>query len=149
MIALGCDHAGYPLKAEIVKVLDELGLSYKDFGTYGPERVDYPVFGQRAAEAVASGLCDRGILLCGTGVGIGITANKVRGIRCVTCSDCLSAEMSRRHNDTNMLAMGARVVGGDMAAKIAREWLTTPFEGGRHAKRVEMIMRVGLGERLE
>ena len=149
MIALGCDHAGFPLKAEIVKLLEDMKLEYHDFGTFGLERVDYPLFAQRAAEAVASGACDRGILLCGTGVGIGITANKVPGIRCVTCSDCLSAEMSRRHNDTNMLAMGARVIGGDLAVKIAREWLTAPFEGGRHAKRVEMIMRVGRGERLE
>ncbi len=142
MIALGSDHAGYELKREIMKYLDEKGLKYKDYGTYGPESADYPVYGEKAARAVASGECDRGILVCGTGVGIGIAANKVRGIRCATVSDCYSAEMARRHNDANMVAVGARVVGVGLALKIIEIFLETPSEGGRHAKRAGLIMDI-------
>ena len=108
MIALGSDHAGLPLKKEIIALLEEMHLPYHDYGTYTGDSCDYAVFAQRAAKAVVSGECERGILCCGTGIGISIAANKVKGIRCCACSDCYSAEMSRVHNDANMLALGAR-----------------------------------------
>ncbi|NCB05767.1 MAG: ribose 5-phosphate isomerase B [Clostridia bacterium] len=149
MIALGCDHAGIDLKPAVMEVLDELGFAYHDFGTNSHESVDYPVYGARAARAVASGECDRGIVLCGTGVGISLAANKVKGVRCVVCSDCYSAEMSRAHNDANMLALGARVVGTELAKKIVRTWLTTDFLGGRHQRRVDEIMALERGEKIE
>ena len=142
MIALACDHAALEMKAEIKALLDEMGLEYQDFGTYTNESCDYPVFGERAARAVASGECDRGILICGTGVGISLAANKVRGIRCVVCSEPYSAKLSRMHNNTNMLAMGARVIGPELARMIAQTWLETAFEGGRHQRRVDLIMSV-------
>ena len=142
MIALACDHAALEMKAEIKALLDEMGLEYQDFGTYTNESCDYPVFGERAARAVASGECDRGILICGTGVGISLAANKVRGIRCVVCSEPYSAKLSRMHNNTNMLAMGARVIGPELARMIAQTWLETAFEGGRHQRRVDMIMDI-------
>lgn len=141
-IALGCDHAGYPLMQKIKEHLDERGFEYKDCGTYSEEKVDYPIFGKRAAEAVASGECDKGILVCGTGIGISLAANKVKGIRAACCSDCFSAEMTRRHNDANMIAMGARVIGYGLALKIVDLFLDTPFEGGVHADRVAMITAI-------
>lgn len=122
-----------------MELLDEKGLAYKDFGTYTTERCDYPVYGSAAARAVASGVCDRGIVICGTGVGISLSANKIHGIRCVVCSEPYSAQLSRMHNNTNMLAMGSRVVGDDLARMIASIWLDTPFEGGRHQRRVEQL----------
>jgi ribose 5-phosphate isomerase B len=139
MIAIGSDHAAYEFKEEIKKFLEEKGYEYKDFGTYSPERVDYPVFGEKVARAVASGECEKGLLFCGTGVGISIAANKVKGIRAVVCSEPYTAKLSREHNDTNILAVGARVVGIELAKMIIEIWLTTPFEGGRHAGRVEML----------
>ena len=139
MIAIGCDHAGIDLKAHVIEVLEELGLPWEDFGTNSRDSVDYPVYGARAARAVASGRCEKGIVLCGTGVGIGMAASKVHGIRCAICSDCYSAEMSRLHNDANMLALGARVVGVDLARMIVNTFLDTGFEGGRHQGRVELI----------
>ena len=139
MIALGCDHGGYALMQSVKKHLDELGLEYKDFGTYSTDSCDYPVYAKAAANAVASGECEKGILICGTGIGISIAANKVKGIRAALCSDCFSAEMTRRHNDANMLAMGARVLGEGLALKIVDIFLNTPFDGGRHARRVDMI----------
>ena len=139
MIALGCDHGGYALMQSVKKHLDELGLEYKDFGTYSTDSCDYPVYAKAAAGAVASGECERGILICGTGIGISIAANKVKGIRAALCSDCFSAEMTRRHNNANMLAMGARVLGEGLALKIVDIFLNTPFDGGRHARRVDMI----------
>ena len=139
MIAIGCDHAGIDLKPHVISVLEELGLPYKDFGTFSHESVDYPVYGEMAARAVASGACDLGIVMCGTGVGIGIAANKVHGVRCVMCSDCYSALMSREHNDANVLAMGARVVGSELAKMIVRTWLTATFNGERHARRVGQL----------
>ena len=111
MIAIGCDHGGFALKQEVMRHLDELGLAYKDFGTYSEESCDYPIYGEAVARAVADGECERGILICGTGIGISISANKVKGIRAALCGDCYSAEMTRRHNDANILAMGARVLG--------------------------------------
>ena len=149
MIAIACDHAGIDLKPAVIAVLDELGIPYKDFGTYTRESVDYPVYGARAANVVASGECDRGIVLCGTGVGIGMAASKVHGIRCVTCTDTYSAKMSRLHNDANMLSLGARVLGTELAKDIVRVWLMTEFEGERHARRVGMINRLDAGESLE
>lgn len=139
MIALGCDHGGYALMQSVKAHLDELGLEYKDFGTYSTDSCDYPVYAKAAANAVASGECEKGILICGTGIGISIAANKVKGIRAALCSDCFSAEMTRRHNDANMLAMGARVLGEGLALKIVDIFLNTPFDGGRHARRVDMI----------
>ena len=139
MIALGCDHGGYALMQSVKAHLDELGLEYKDFGTYSTDSCDYPVYSKAAANAVASGECEKGILICGTGIGISIAANKVKGIRAALCSDCFSAEMTRRHNNANMLAMGARVLGEGLALKIVDIFLTTEFDGGRHARRVDMI----------
>ncbi|MBQ2947585.1 MAG: ribose 5-phosphate isomerase B [Clostridia bacterium] len=148
MIALGSDHAGLPLKKEIIALLEEMGLAYKDYGTYTADSCDYAQFAQRAAKAVAAGECDRGILVCGTGIGISMAANKVRGIRCACCSDCYSAKMTRKHNDANMIAMGARVVGVDLGRMIAETFLTTEFEGGRHQRRIDQIMAIENGEDL-
>ncbi|MBQ4609293.1 MAG: ribose 5-phosphate isomerase B [Clostridia bacterium] len=148
MIALGSDHAGLPLKKEIIALLEEMGLAYKDYGTYTTDSCDYAQFAQRAAKAVAAGECDRGILVCGTGIGISMAANKVRGIRCACCSDCYSAKMTRKHNDANMIAMGARVVGVDLGRMIAETFLTTEFEGGRHQRRIDQIMAIENGEDL-
>lgn len=149
MIAIACDHAGIDLKPHVISVLDSLGIPYKDFGTFSHESVDYPIYAARAANAVASGECDLGIVMCGTGVGIGMAAGKVHGIRCVTCSDTYSAKMSRLHNDANMLALGARVLGSELAKDIVRVWLMTAFEGERHARRVGMIDKLDRGEALE
>ena len=141
-IALGSDHIGYPLKIEIMKYLDELNIEYKDYGTYNTDRCNYPEYGYKAAHAVVSGECDRGIVVCGSGIGISIAANKVKGIRCVVCSEPYSAMFSRMHNNTNMLAMGARVVGVDLARMIVKSWLDAEFEGGRHQMRVEQISQI-------
>ena len=141
MIAIACDHAGYRLKQEIMKYLDEQSVSYKDFGTYSQESCDYPVYAGAAARAVAAGEYDKGILVCGTGIGMCIAANKIKGIRAALCSDCYSAELTRRHNDANILALGERVVGAGLAMKIVDTFLGTPFEGSKHkhVRRVEMI----------
>ncbi|MDD4080787.1 MAG: ribose 5-phosphate isomerase B [Eubacteriales bacterium] len=145
MIALGSDHAGLPLKLEIIKLLKERGIAYEDFGTYTMESCDYPVYAKKAAEAVADGRCQKGLVFCGTGIGVGITANKVHGVRCAICSDCYSAVMSRSHNDCNMLALGARVLGVDLAKMIVSMWLDAGFEGGRHQRRVDLIMETENG----
>ena len=149
MIALACDHAALDMKKEVAALLDEMGLEYRDFGTYTKDSCDYPVFAARAARAVASGECDRGILICGTGIGISIAANKIRGIRCALCSDPVSAQLTRRHNDANMLAFGARILGTELARGIVRAFLTTPFEGGRHQRRIDLITRLENGEEIE
>ena len=148
MIALACDHTGLELKEEIKKLLDSLGLEYRDFGTDSHESCDYAVYGYRAAKAVVDGLCDRAILICGTGVGIGIAASKVKGTRVCTCSDVYTAELSKRHNNSNVLTMGARVVGVDLAKMIAEHWLTATFEGGRHQRRIDQIAAIERGEAL-
>ena len=140
MIALGSDHGGYSLKEHIKAYLEGKGLAYKDFGTHSTDSCDYPEFGRAAAESVASGECERGIVVCTTGIGISITANKVKGIRCALCADPLSAELTRRHNNANMLAMGAGMIGPNLAERIVDVFLTTDFEGGRHARRVSQIM---------
>ena len=142
MIALGCDHGGFALKNEIKKHLDELGIEYKDYGTYTEQSCDYPIYGETVANAVANGECEKGLLFCGTGIGISLAANKVKGIRAVVCSDCFSAEMSRRHNNANILSLGGRVVGTGLAQKIVDIFLNTPFEGGRHERRVNMLMAI-------
>ena len=146
MIALGSDHVGIELKKSVMEYLDDIGEPYKDYGTYTTERVNYPEYGYLAAKAVAHGVCNKGIVFCGTGVGISIAANKVRGIRCVNCSEPYSALLSRQHNDTNMLALGARVVGKDLAIMIVREWLDGQFEGGRHTARLQQIEKIELND---
>ena len=140
MIALGSDHGGFALKQQIAAHLEKRGLDYQDFGTYSEDSCDYPVFAKAVAKAVASGECERGILVCGTGIGVSITANKIRGIRAALCGDCFSAEATRLHNDANVLALGARVVGSGLALKIVDTFLDTPFSGDeRHKRRISMI----------
>ena len=140
MIALGSDQAGYQLKQEIIRYLESQGLEYKDYGSYNEDSVDYPVYGKAVANAIVSGECEKGILICGTGIGISIAANKVKGIRAALCSDCFSAEATRQHNDANILAMGARVVGPGLAVKITETFLNTPFSGvDRHQRRIDML----------
>ena len=139
-IAIGSDHGGFALKQHIKTYLDSRGIAWKDFGCDSTESCDYPDFGAAAARAVASGECEKGIVVCTTGIGISITANKVKGIRCALCADPLSAELTRRHNNANMLAMGAGMIGPNLAERIVDVFLTTDFEGGRHARRVSQIM---------
>ncbi|MDI9243062.1 ribose 5-phosphate isomerase B [Fusibacillus kribbianus] len=140
MIALGCDHGGYELKQEIIAYLEKNHLEYKDFGCFGTEAVDYPVYAKLVGHAVADGECEKGILICGTGIGISIAANKIKGVRAALCSDCFSAEATRLHNDANILAMGARVLGAGLAVKITDTFLNTPFSGDeRHARRISQI----------
>ena len=139
-IALGCDHGGYDLKQHIIRVLERLGHEAVDFGCLSKESCDYPDFGAAAARAVAEGSCDRGIVICTTGIGISIAANKIRGVRCAHCADCLQAEMTRRHNDANMMAIGAGFTGPNMAVRMVEVFLSTEFEGGRHARRVDKMM---------
>jgi ribose 5-phosphate isomerase B len=139
MIAIACDHGGYGLKEKVKTHLEDLGYTVKDFGTNSLDSCDYPDYAAPAAQAVAAGECDKGIVICTTGIGVSIVANKVHGVRCALCSDTLSAEMTRRHNDTNMLAMGAGIVGENLALAIVDKWLTTEFEGGRHQRRVDKI----------
>ena len=139
MIAIGCDHGGFLLKQEIISYLEKRGYAYRDFGTFDTKSCDYPVYGEKVARAVASGACEKGLLFCGTGVGISLAANRVRGIRAVVCSEPYSAKMSRQHNDANVLCLGGRVVGPGLAEQIVDVWLHTEFEGGRHGRRVKMI----------
>jgi len=140
MIALGCDHGGYQLMQEMKAHLEERGLEYKDFGTYSDASCDYPEYAKAAANAVASGECEKGIVICGTGIGVSVTANKIKGIRCALCGDCFSAQATREHNDANMLALGARVTGPGLALKIADIFLDTPFSNEeRHIRRIGMI----------
>lgn len=142
MIALASDFVGYILKQSIMEYLDKQNSPYKDFGTYSTESCDYPIYAIKAAKAVQNGECELGLLFCGTGVGISLAANKVNGIRCVCCSEPYSAAMARQHNDANMLAMGTRVVGSELAKMIVHEFLTNQFLGGIHAKRVNMIHEI-------
>ena len=150
MIALASDHGGYAMKEALKKHLEELGLEYRDYGTTSDARCDYPIYAEAAARAVASGEAARGVVICTTGVGVSIAANKVRGIRCALCSDCYTAEMTRRHNNANMLAMGASVIGQGLANKLLDIFLNTPYEGGdgsRHARRLELIAEIERRER--
>ena len=139
MIAIGSDHGGYALKEHVKAYLTSKGITCMDVGCDSPESCDYPIFGKAVGEAVASGKCEKGIVICTTGIGISITANKVKGIRCALCADSLSAEMTRRHNNANVLAMGAGIVGPNLAERIVDTFLTTEFEGGRHERRVNLI----------
>ncbi|HLF75126.1 MAG TPA: ribose 5-phosphate isomerase B [Anaerolineales bacterium] len=141
-IAIGSDHVGYPLKEEIKTYLSELGYTCQDFGAHSTERTDYPLFARQVTSAVAAQQAEAGILICGTGVGMAITANKVKGIRAVVCSEPYSAMLSRQHNNTNILAFGSRVVGPELARMIVKAWLEAEFEGGRHASRLEIISRI-------
>jgi ribose 5-phosphate isomerase B len=145
-IALGCDHGGYGLMQDVKAHLTEKGIEFVDFGTYSTESVHYPVFAAKAAHAVADKECDLGIVICTTGVGVSMVSNKVKGARCALCADTYSAEMTRRHNDANMLAMGASVVGKGLALKIVDAFLSASFEGGRHQTRVDMISDVENGK---
>jgi ribose 5-phosphate isomerase B len=140
MIAIGCDHGGFELKKEVMEHLKERNIEFKDFGTYTSESCDYPVYAGKVAEAVLSRECEFGILICGTGIGISIAANKIKGIRAALCHDCFSAEATRSHNDANILAMGARVVGAGHALKIVDTFLDTPFSNDeRHIRRINLI----------
>ena len=139
MIAIGSDHAGFEYKQLIKEYLIDKGYEVKDCGCDSKQEVDYPVYGEKTARLVASGECEKGILVCGTGVGISLAANRVKGIRCVVCSDTFTARASRMHNDTNMLALGERVIGIKLAYDIIDSWLNAEFEGERHIKRVNML----------
>ena len=140
LVALGSDHGGYDLKQEVIGYLKEKGIAFKDFGCMGKESCDYPEYGRAAAEAVAGGECDMGIVICTTGIGISIVANKVKGVRCALCADTVSARLTREHNDANMLAMGAGIIGKNLALGIVETFLNTPFSGEeKHARRVKAI----------
>ena len=140
MIALGCDHGGYALMQEIIAWLEKNNYEYKNFGTYSEASVDYPEYGKKVAHAVADGECEFGILICGTGIGISITANKVKGVRAALCTDCFCAQATREHNNANILALGGRVVGPGLALKIVETFLTTPISNDeRHIRRINMI----------
>ena len=138
-IALGCDHGGYAMKEDIKKQLEGLGHEVKDCGTYSTESCDYPIFGEAAARAVASGECEYGIVVCTTGIGISIAANKVKGIRCAHCADTLEAQLCRQHNNANVIVLPARFITNDQAVEFVEEFLATDFEGGRHQRRIEKI----------
>ena len=138
-IAIGCDHGGYLLKQDVLIWLEEHDIDVEDFGCYSRESVDYPAYGEKVGRAVASGEADFGIVICTTGIGISIAANKVKGIRCAHCTDVLSAEMTRRHNNANVLAMGAGLTGTNVALRMVEVFLNSEFEGGRHQRRVDLL----------
>ena len=139
LIAIGSDHAGLEMKAELTSVLKELGHKYVDYGTDTPQSVDYPDFGEKVSSDVSLGKADRGILICGTGIGMSIVANKFPNVRAALCNELFSARMSRMHNDANILVIGGRIIGKDLAKEIVRTWMTTAFEGGRHQNRLNKI----------
>ncbi|WP_018248207.1 ribose 5-phosphate isomerase B [Orenia marismortui] len=141
-VALGSDHGGYNLKTKIKELLEQKGIKYHDFGPDSTDSVDYPDFAKEVANGVASGDYDRGILICGTGIGMSIAANKVKGVRASLCHDVFSAKATRLHNNSNVLAMGERVIGTELALEIARTWLDTEFEGGRHQRRIDKISQL-------
>ncbi len=138
-VGIGCDHAGLELKNEIIKLLSGLGIECIDYGTNTPESVDYPDFGEKVSDAVSSGEIERGVLICGTGIGMSIVANKFPRIRASLCNDLFTAQMSRRHNDANILVLGGRIVGKDLAKEIVTTWMNTPFDGERHLNRLRKI----------
>ena len=148
-IAIGNDHAALELKNHIVDYLVKEGHEVVNFGTDTPASTDYPIYGARVAHAVANGECERGVVICGTGIGISISANKVKGIRCALCSEPVSAKLTRQHNDANVLAMGARIIGPARAEEIVHTFLTTEFEGGRHSRRVDLITKLENGQTIE
>ena len=140
MLVIASDHGGLALKQELMEHLRERNVEFEDIGTYTPESCNYPEYAEKAARGVADGTYEKGILVCGTGIGMSLAANKIRGIRCALCSDCFSAEMCRAHNDANMIALGGRVLGPELAKRIVDLFLDTAFLGGRHAQRVAMVM---------
>ena len=147
MIAIGCDHGGYELKKEIEAYLDSRGLEYRDYGCDSTDSVDYPIYARKVAHAIVDGECEKGILICGTGIGISIAANKVKGIRAAVCGDCFSAEATRLHNDANIVALGARVTGPGLAVRIVDTFLHTDFSGvERHIRRIKLIEEPADGE---
>ena len=139
MLAIASDHGGFALKQKIMAHLRATGVEFEDLGTYSEESCDYPVYAEKLGKAVAAGDYEKGILICGTGIGISIAANKIHGVRAALCGDCYSAEMCRRHNNANVLALGGRVLGVELAKRIVDTFLTAPFEGGRHQRRVDLI----------
>lgn len=141
-VAVGCDHGGFVLKDAVMSTLEELGAQVVDMGTYSTESVDYPVYGKKVADAVANGECDLGVVMCGTGIGISIAANKVKGIRAAVVTDEFMAEMTRRHNNANIIALGGRVITPEKAKSLVKAWYTAEFEGGRHQKRIDMITQI-------
>lgn len=141
-VAVGCDHGGFVLKNAVISTLEELGAQVVDMGTFSTESVDYPVYGKKVADAVASGECDLGVVMCGTGIGISIAANKVKGIRAAVVTDEFMAEMTRRHNNANIIALGGRVITPEKAKSLVKAWYTAEFEGGRHQKRIDMITQI-------
>jgi len=141
-IAIGCDHAGVELKQQIIALLKDLHIECIDYGTDSTESVDYPDFGEKVSEAVSSGKIQKGILICGTGIGMSIVANKFPGVRASLCNELFTAKMSRLHNDANILVLGGRIVGKDLAREIVKTWVSTPFEGERHRRRVEKISHI-------
>lgn len=145
-IAFGSDHVGLELKPEIIEYVKGLGYQVHDFGATSPERTDYPIYGKKVGEEVVSGNYDLGILMCGTGVGISLAANKVKGVRAVVCSDCYSAKLSKEHNNTNILAFGSRVVGVELAKMIVKNWLEARPIGGRHQRRIDEITAIENGD---
>ncbi|WP_378951118.1 ribose 5-phosphate isomerase B [Pelosinus sp. sgz500959] len=142
LIAIGSDHGGFNLKEEIKKMFTEQNIQFQDFGTYSAESIDYPEIAQKVAQAVVNKECTRGIIICGTGIGVSIAANKIKGIRAALCHDVFSAQMSREHNDANILTMGERVIGPGLACMIVSTWLETEFAGGRHGRRVDKISQL-------
>ena len=148
MVALGADHGGYKLKEAVKKHFDSIGVKYKDFGAFNEESVDYPKYAQLVANSIVKGECDKGMLFCGTGIGISIAANKIKGIRAAVCTDEFCAEMCRRHNDANIISFGGRVINESKCLEMADVFLNTPFEGGRHEKRIEQIKKIENGEQI-
>ncbi len=149
MIALGSDHAGLDLKVEIMKHLDEIGVEYKDYGCYTKESFDYAIAAERACKAVTSGECESAILCCGTGIGMSMAANKIKGIRAAACTNHYSTKFTRAHNDANCLCLGGRVTGSGVAIELVDLFLNTPFEGGRHQRRVDQITALENGESVD
>ena len=140
MIAIASDHGGFALKQELMAQLKKDGIEFEDLGTYTEESCDYPAYAEKVCRGVVAGTYEKGILVCGTGIGMSMAANKIRGVRCALCSDCFSAEMTRRHNDSNVLSLGGRTLGVELAARIMKIFLSTPFDGGRHQRRVDQMM---------
>lgn len=141
-VAIGCDHAGMEMKNEITPLLEELGIEWQDFGTKSEESCDYPEYGEKVSEAVSNGTMERGILICGTGIGMSIVANKFPGVRAALCSEDYSAKMSRLHNDANVLVLPGRIIDGNTAREIVKTWFKTDFEGGRHQRRLDKIREI-------
>lgn len=146
MIAIGCDHGGLNIKNAVIEYFKENGIEYTDYGCYTDESVDYPIYAHKVAQSVATGSAELGIICCGTGIGVSMAANKVKGIRAAVCTDEFCAEMTRRHNNANIMCMGGRVIDEAKAVKLASIFLNTPFEGGRHEKRVNMITEIENGD---